>query len=306
MAVRSLTTKLGPLELRSPLVAASGTVGSVWEWADVADVSGYGAAVAKSVSPEPWTGRPAPRLAPTSTGMLNGIGIQNPGIEAWIAGMRTRIESSAVPVWGSAVAEQVSGFATVARGLQDAGVTAMEVNLSCPNLDDDGKMFSFDPALTSAVVSEVTAAVNVPVGAKLSPNTPDVVAVAAAARDAGADFVVLPNTAYGFGIDVATRRPLLSGGVGGYSGPGLKPVALRCVYEVAVALPGFPILGCGGVFTGQDIVEYLMAGASAVAAGTVHLAEPRAGVRLIRELEKEMSRLGVDSVADLVGMVQPW
>lgn len=306
MAIRSLTTKLGPLELRSPLVAASGTVGSVWEWADVADVSGYGAAVAKSVSPEPWTGRPAPRLAPTSTGMLNGIGIQNPGIESWGADMKSRIETSDVPIWGSAVAEHVSGFATVARGLRDAGVTAIEVNLSCPNLDDDGKMFSFDPALTSAVVSEVTAAVNVPVGAKLSPNTPDVVAVAAAARDAGADFVVLSNTAYGFGIDVATRRPLLSGGVGGYSGPGLKPLALRCVYEVGVALPGLPILGCGGVFTGRDIVEYLMAGASAVAAGTVHLAEPRAGVRLVRELEKEMSLIGADSVADLVGMVRPW
>lgn len=305
MALVSLSTRLGPLELRSPLIAASGTVGSVWEWAEVADVSPYGAAVAKSVSPTPWSGRPAPRVAPTPVGMLNGIGIQNPGIEEWTATMETHIASSGVPIWGSAVGESVDGFSQVAKRLDAAGVAAVEVNLSCPNLED-GQIFSFDARRSGEVVEAVVGAVSVPIGAKLSPNTPDIVAVADACRSAGADFVVLTNTALGFGLSLEDRRPLLSGGVGGYSGPGLKPIALRCVYEVSRALPGLPIVGCGGVNSGRDVVEFLVAGAAAVEAGTVHFAEPRAGRRIVKEIQNEMQRLDVSSVSQLVGTVEPW
>jgi dihydroorotate dehydrogenase (NAD+) catalytic subunit len=300
-----LTATLGPLQLRTPLIAASGTVGAVWEWAEIADLSNYGAAVAKSVSPTPWEGRPAPRLAPTPVGMLNGIGIQNPGIDEWSREMEPRVGSLAVSIWGSAVAGDADGFALVAKGLDATGVTAVEVNLSCPNLED-GEMFSFSPPRSREVLEAVTAAVGVPVGAKLSPNTPDIVGVAAACREAGADFLVLTNTAFGFGLSVRDRKPLLSGGVGGYSGPGLKPISLRCVYEVSRALPDTPIVGCGGVSSGRDVVEYLMAGASAVEAGTIHLAEPRAGTRIVRELDEEMQSLGVSSLSDLVGMVEEW
>lgn len=305
MAETDLRTKLGPIELRSPLIAASGTVGSVWEWADLADVAPYGAAVAKSVSPEPWPGRPPPRLAPTRTGMLNGIGIQNPGIDRWVESMQPRLATIDVPVWGSAVSHDIGGFALVAARLQSVGVGAVEINLSCPNLDD-GVMFSFDAGRTSQVVSEVRSAVSIPVGAKLSPNTPDIVAVTSSARDAGADFVVLTNTAFGFGVDVDERKPSLSGGVGGYSGPGIKPISLRCVYEVSRSLPGLPIVGCGGVSTGRDVVEYLLAGASAVAAGTIHLAEPKAGDRIMRELRAELRRIGEDGVSDIVGRIEDW
>lgn len=300
-----MRARLGPLDLRSPLIAASGTIGSVWEWADVADVSCYGAAVAKSVAPEPWEGRPAPRLAPTDVGMLNGIGIQNPGIDWWVEDMTPRIGELGVPIWGSAVANEIEGFAKVSLALEGSGVTAVEVNLSCPNLDD-GAMFSFSPTLTAEVIAAVRQTVRLPVGAKLSPNTPDIVSVASASREAGADFVVLTNTALGFGIEAYSGRPLLSGGVGGYSGPGLKPIALRCVREVALALPGFPIVGCGGVSTGSDVIEYLRAGASAVAAGTIHLAEPNAGRRITDELAAGMRKLGVTSAGDLVGRVTPW
>ena len=299
MAPASLRARLGPLELRSPLIAASGTVGSVWEWADVADVSCYGAGVAKSVSPEPWEGRPAPRLAPTTAGMLNGIGIQNPGIDRWVETMTPRLGNLGVPVWGSAVANEVEGFAKVALALEGSGVAALEVNLSCPNLED-GVMFSFSADLAAEVVAAVGNAVTLPVGAKLSPNTPDIVAVASAVREAGADFVVLTNTALGTGVDVDTATPLLSGVVGGYSGPGLKPMAMRCVYEVAQALPDLPIVGCGGATTGRDVIEYLMAGASAVEIGTVHLAEPRAGKRIHDELEAGLRRIGRKSVVDVV------
>lgn len=295
-----METRLGPITMRSPLVAASGTVGSVWEWATVADVGVYGAAVAKSVSATPWEGRPAPRIAPAGPGMLNGIGIQNPGIVSWVTDMADRLKVCDVPIWGSAVGETVAGFVEVAVGEESAGVAAVEVNLSCPNLEE-GHIFALDARLSSEVISEVVAAVNVPVGAKLSPAAPDIVAIAEACIDAGADFLTLTNTAPGFGVDLSLAAPKLSGGVGGYSGPGLKPISLRCVYEVARAFPGFPVVGCGGVTSGEDVVEYLMSGATAVGLGTIHFAEPRAGKRIDREMRRVMKKLGFSGVTEIVG-----
>ncbi len=271
----------------------------MWEWVEVADPEPYGAAVAKSVAPEPWPGRQAPRLAPLPTGMLNGIGIQNPGIAAWVADMETRIPGLGVPVWGSAVGGEPGDFSAVAKSMSRAGVEAVEVNLSCPNLDD-GEMFSLDAGRSAEVIASVRSAVDLPLGAKLSPDTPDIVGVAAACHEAGADFVVLTNTARGFGLSPEDGSHLLSGGIGGYSGPGLKPISLRCVYEVARALPEVQIVGCGGVTTGRDVVEYLRAGATAVAMGTVHFSEPSAGKRILRELMAIMTRLGAGAVQDLV------
>jgi dihydroorotate dehydrogenase (NAD+) catalytic subunit len=305
MAPGGLNTDLGPIHLRSPLVAASGTVGSVWEWAEVADVKVYGAAVAKSVAPVEWPGRPAPRLAPSGPGMLNGIGIQNPGIERWVESMRPILAQLEVPVWGSAVGSSPEDFALVAKGLVTAGIEVVEVNLSCPNLED-GRMFALDADRSREVVEAVVASGDIRVGAKLSPNAEAIVDVAEACLVGGADFLTLTNTALGFGISTEDRRPLLWGGVGGYSGPGLKPLSMRCVHEVATAIPGAPILGCGGVSTGRDVVEYLLAGASAVGLGTVHFAEPRAGARILRELAVEMRRLGVRGLSELIGAVRPW
>lgn len=294
-----LTTHLGPISLRTPLIAASGTVGSVVEIAGVADLSAYGAAVAKSVSNEPWSGRPAPRVAPAGIGMLNGIGIQNPGIDQWRQEYESKLATLPVPVWGSAVGHTAEDFARVAEGLAAAGVQAIEINLSCPNLE--GHLIALDPSLSAKVTSAVKSAVDLPVGAKLSPNSVDIASVAGACREAGADWVVLTNTIWGAAIDIETRRPLLSGVIGGYSGPPLKPIALRCVIEVHRALPDLPIVGCGGVVSGADVVEYLLAGASAVGLGTVHFAEPRAGRRIIRELDRLCRRLGVTRIEDLVG-----
>ena len=295
----SLETILGPVRLGSPLVAASGTVGSVVDFARVVDFSVYGAAVAKSVSPEPWSGRPAPRMAPAGEGMLNGIGIQNPGIKAWGRHVGPLIADVPTRVWGSAVAHDPLGFAEVASGLADAGVAAVEINLSCPNLT--GKFFALDAEVAALAVAEVRGATNLPIGAKLSPNAVDIVGVAAAVAEAGADWVVLTNTVWGAGIDITTRQPKLSGVVGGYSGAPLKPIAMRCVWEVAQALPGLPIVGCGGVQTSSDVVEYLMAGASAVAIGTAHFAKPRIGRRILGGLERFMAKEGVGGVAELVG-----
>jgi dihydroorotate dehydrogenase (NAD+) catalytic subunit len=300
-----LATQLGPLALDTPLVAACGTVGSVADFADVGALEAYGAAVAKSVSATPWPGRRAPRLAPTATGMLNAVGIQNPGIESWLDQYAGPIAALEVPVWGSAVGHTPEEFATVSAGLSGASVSAIEVNLSCPNLED-GTMFALDATSSATVIDAVRSTTALPVGAKLSPNAVDIVSVARSVAAAGADFVVLTNTVRGAGIDVETRRPLLSSVVGGYSGAGIKPIALRCVWEVHAALPEVPIVGCGGVRTGSDVVEYLLAGASAVALGSVHFEAPRAARRVLDELVAYCRRHDVDAVRELTGGAVPW
>lgn len=300
-----LTTRLGPLTLRSPLVAASGTVGSVVDFAAVGAFEHYGAAVAKSVSEEPWPGRPAPRLYPVGRGMLNGIGIQNPGIAAWLETVAPRLAGAGVPVWGSVVGKSPAEFARVAAAMSASGVAALEVNLSCPNLEG-GTMFALDPAAAAEVVAAVRAATTLPVGAKLSPNAADIGAVAAAVAAAGADFAVVANTVFGAALDPETRRPGLSGVIGGYSGAPIKPIALRAVLEVRRALPGLPIVGCGGVRNGADVVEFLLAGAQAVALGTIHFADPRAGRGIVRDLHRYGRRHRVARVADLIGAWEPW
>lgn len=300
----NLGVTLGPVSLRTPLVAASGTVGSVVDAAGAIDFSHYGAAVAKSVAATPWAGRPAPRLAPTEAGMLNGIGIQNPGIKAWATEVGPGLGTLDVPVWGSAVGHTVEEFAEVAVGLEAAGVTAVEVNLSCPNLDH-GEIWAHDAGLTRAVVAAVRSATALPIGAKLSPNVPDVTPMAGAALEAGADWLVLTNTALGAAIDPETRTPRLSGIVGGYSGPGLKPISLRCVLQVSRTLGPVPIVGTGGIRTGEDVVEYLMAGASAVGVGTGHFEDPKLAARLLREVRRWCDRHGVSGLAELVGAGVP-
>lgn len=301
----SLATTLGSVELRSPLIAACGTFGSVVEFAATAPLERYGAAVAKSVSIEPWTGRPAPRVAPAGEGMLNGIGIQNPGVQAWSETIGPQLRRLDVPVWGSAVGHHVEDFAPVGVRLEAAGVAAVEANLSCPNLDG-GPMFALDAGLAAKVVGSVVDAVDVPVGAKLSPNSEDIVRIAGAVAEAGAAWVVLGNTVWGAGFDIETRRPKLSGVVGGYSGAPLKPISLRCVWEVAQAFPELPIVGCGGVRRGDDVVEYLLAGASAVAIGTAHFDRPRIADRITRELERYARRHDVATITELVGAAEPW
>lgn len=300
-----LGTRLGDTSLQSPLVAACGTVGSVVDFAGVADLSVYGAAVAKSVSGTPWPGRQEPRLAATGNGMLNGIGIQNPGVDEWVETIGPELGGLATDVWGSAVGKDADEFAFVAERLATTGVTAIEVNLSCPNLEN-GKMFALDTVESARVVRAVRAGTSLPVGVKLTPNSEDIVAVAAAVAEAGADWVVLGNTVWGAGFDIETRRPLLSGVVGGYSGAPIKPVALRCVWQVAQALPDLPIVGTGGVGCGGDVVEFLLAGASAVGVGTAHFASPRIGSRITSQLRRYMARHGIRTLVELIGAVEQW
>jgi dihydroorotate dehydrogenase (NAD+) catalytic subunit len=300
-----LETRLGDHHLQSPLIGSSGTVGSVVDFVAVTDWSVYGAAVAKSVSATPWPGRTAPRVAATGGGMLNSIGIQNPGVAAWVESIGSRLGSVPTQVWGSAVGKDAAEFAVVAATLSSTEVAAIEVNLSCPNLES-GRMFALDVADAAEVVRSVREVTDLPIGAKLTPNSEDIVAIAAAVAEAGADWVVLGNTVWGAGFDIETRRPLLSAVVGGYSGGPIKPIALRCVWQVARALPGLPIVGTGGVGSGEDVVEFLLAGASAVGVGTAHFASPRIGMRIVKQLRRYMEKHGVASVNELIGAAKPW
>lgn len=300
----NLGVTLGPLPLRSLLIAASGTVGSVVEFRDTIDFSLYGGAVAKSVSPDPWDGRRPPRMAPAGGGMLNGIGIQNPGVHAWLGEIGSAIGSVPVPVWGSVVGEDIDGFAKVASVISTSGVAAIEVNLSCPNLD--GTPFGLDRAVSGSIVAAVREVTDLPIGAKLSPDAQPISAVAAACAEAGADWVVVSNTAMGSGFDPVTRKPLLSGIIGGYSGEALRPIALRCVIEVAREVPGIPIVGCGGVADANHVVEYLLAGATAVAIGTAHFGRPRIARTITKELHRYGRLHGIKEIKDLVGAYEPW
>lgn len=294
-----LTAPLGPLQLRTPLIAAAGTVASVVEWVPVGCPEAFGAAVAKSVSVRPWPGNPGLRLLPLGPGMLNTVGIHNPGLSRWQADIGPRLGAAPVPVWGSAVGRTPDEFAVVAAGLEEAGVEVVEVNLSCPNLGDD-EMFALSAAAAGPVVHAVRQAVTVPVGAKLSPEAADIVDVAGAVAEAGADFVVLTNTARGAGWTVSGggSAELKSGGC---SGPPLKSVGLHCVSQVRRAMASLPIVGCGGVSTGRDVADYLRAGAGAVAVGTANLAAPRAGARILNEFVRWCHRHRVQAVCDLAG-----
>ena len=296
---------LGALRLDSPVVAASGTFGHGDEVVRLVDRTRLGALTVKSLAAYRWAGNPAPRLhAAAGGGMLNSVGLQGPGVTHWVRHELPKLDARGVPtivsLWGRSV-EEFGAAAEQLRGHTNA-LTAVELNVSCPNVEDSARMFAHSPSSTAQVVAAVVACeLGLPIFAKLSPNTFEVVDVARAAVDAGATGLTLVNTLLGLGIDPETRRPLLGGVTGGYSGAPIKPVALRIVNEVTRALPGIPVIGTGGVATGLDAIEMLLAGAHAVGVGTVSFAEPRAVNRIHDEIVRWCADHGVARVTDLVG-----
>jgi dihydroorotate dehydrogenase (NAD+) catalytic subunit len=296
-----LTATVGSLLLPNPVLTASGTSGVGAELAGYLDLAMLGAVVVKSLAPYPWPGNPAPRLHATAAGMLNSVGLQGPGVTAWLADDLPALEAAGARVvasiWGRTVAE----YAEAAELLADAPacVVAVELNLSCPNLDGKG-MFAQSPEETREAV-RATSGCGRPRWAKLTAAVTDVVEVADAAAEGGAEAVTLVNTLPGMVIDVETRRAVLGGGGGGLSGPAIHPVAVRAVHDVHAALPALPIVGVGGVHDAVTAVELLLAGASAVEVGTATFADPRAPARVLAGIVEWCSRHGVDRVADLVG-----
>ena len=303
-----LRVRVGALELPNPIVAASGTFGHGDEVARRCDPSRLGAVTAKSQAPFAWPGNPPPRLAPTDVGLVNSVGLQGPGIDHWVAhdlpALRSRGARVIASLWGHAVDDFARGAETLRAVATE--LVAVEVNVSCPNLAEHGRPFAYDAAMTGAAVDAVAAAgLALPVLAKLAPDVADLPEIAAAALAAGADGLTLVNTARALLVDAGTRRPVLGAGVGGLSGPALKPIALRAVHEVARAHPGIPIVGTGGVNTGLDAAELLLAGAAAVGVGTATFLDPRATLHVLDELEVWCRRHGVDRVAELTGAMRP-
>lgn len=300
-----LRTKLGHVELPNPVLTASGCAGAGRELATFFDVAKIGAVVTKSVMQAPRAGRPTPRMSETASGMLNSIGLQGPGIDAFLQRdlpwLLSRGARAIVSIAGGTVEE----FAELAGRLSDAaGVTAVEVNISCPNVEDRGQVFACDPGASAAVVSAVRARLryDIPVFAKLSPDVTDIVAIARSCVAAGADGLSMINTLLGMAIDLTTMRPVLAGTTGGLSGPAIRPVAVRCVWQVHEALPEVPIIGMGGVMTGRDALELILAGASMVAVGTAIFNDPSACVRIVRELDEELASRGIERLMDVVGL----
>ena len=299
-----LRTEVGTVALASPVLTASGTAGHGDELGRYVRLADLGAVVVKSLAHEPWAGNPAPRVHETPAGMLNSVGLQGPGVARWLDEELPALAAAGATVVASIWGRTVEDYAAAADLLAGAPacVVAVEVNVSCPNLHDRNRMFAHSPEGTTEAVA-ATAGCGRPRWAKLSPNVGDLVPIAAAAADAGAEAVTLVNTVMGLAIDPETRRPRLGGGGGGLSGPAVHPVAVRAVHDVHAALPELPIVGVGGVARGVDAVELLLAGASAVQVGTASFADPRATARVADEVAGWCRAHGVRRTVDLIGAV---
>ena len=296
-----LTTKLGALSLKNPIMPASGTFTD--ELAQVFDLGLIGAHVTKTITAETRGGNPTPRVCEVAGGMLNSIGIPSKGVDYFIDHVIPAYRRWDVPLVVSISAGTADDFARLCARVSQPGVAAIEVNISCPNIEEDGKAFAMRPETTTRAMEALRAASDLPLWAKLSPNTGQTVEVAQAAEAAGADALVVANTLLAMAIDVDSRKPRLGNLMGGLSGPSLKPITLRMAYQCARSVK-IPVIGCGGISTLNDVLEYLIAGAAAVQVGTASFLEPAVMPRLIAELSDWMDAKGITSVDQIVGSVR--
>jgi dihydroorotate dehydrogenase (NAD+) catalytic subunit len=299
-----LSTSVCGISLKNPVLAASGTYAYGIELRDLVELGALGGIVVKGLSREPMEGNPPPRLYETQSGMINSIGLQNIGVRAFVRDKLPELCGIDTAVIANIFGYAVEDYVEVARVLEDAeGVAGYELNVSCPNTKHGGIYFSSDPALLAEVVAAVRPATRRPLIVKLSPNVARIEPLARAAADSGADAISLINTFVALAIDPHTRRPRLGAGFGGLSGPAIKPLALRMVYEAAQAVR-IPIIGLGGIATGMDAAEFLIAGASAVQVGTANFWDPQAPLRVARELGHFLEKENIPRVADLIGTLR--
>ena len=300
-----LRTRLAGVEFPNPVFTASGCAAAGQELSAFFDVASIGGVVTKSIMLAPRSGRATPRMAETPSGMVNSIGLQGPGIDAFLERDLAWLEASGARAVVSIAGGSIDEYTQLAQKLRGRpGIAMVEVNISCPNVEDRGQVFACDPSAASNVVDAVrrNTSTGVPVFAKLSPDVTDITEIAHACVGAGADGLSVINTLLGMVIDTTTMRPVLGGVTGGLSGPAIRPVAVRCVWQVHAALPDVPILGMGGIRTGLDALEFLLAGASAVSVGTSVFGDPSAPVRVLRELEQALADRGIDRLSDVVGL----
>ncbi|MGI9072731.1 MAG: dihydroorotate dehydrogenase [Bryobacteraceae bacterium] len=304
MPNQRLAINLCGIKLRNLVLAASGTFGYGIEFASLVDLNKLGGIVTKGLSREPISGNPAPRLWQTDAGMINSVGLQNVGVVAFIRDKLPKLRQFTVPVVVNVFGYCDDDYLEVIRALEDTqGVAAYELNVSCPNTEQGGLFFSSDPILLSQLVRHVRRASTRPLIVKLSPNVARIEPFARAAEDAGADAISLVNTFVSLAIDIQTRTPRVGAGFGGLSGPAIKPIALRMVYEAAQTVK-IPVIGLGGIVTGEDAAEFLIAGAHAVQVGTASFIDPRAPQRIAKELNRVLQTHGIKHVNELVGTLR--
>jgi dihydroorotate dehydrogenase (NAD+) catalytic subunit len=298
-----LSVSLGPLQLKNPILVASGTFGYAREMIDWVDFSRLGGIIPKTVTRKPREGNAPPRTVETPSGMLNAIGLDNDGIEHFIAHHLPYLRTLPTTVLGNIAGKNEDEFVEMADLLaKETGLNGLELNLSCPNVSG-GLDFATDPSLTRKVVGRVRNVYPFPLIAKLTPNVTDIVAIAQAAAEAGADAISLVNTFLGMAVDWRRQQPILGNGVGGLSGPAIKPLALRMVWQVARIIK-IPVIGIGGIATVDDVMEFLVAGASAVQLGTVNFYDPRASMRILDQLPGALDQLGASKIGDVVGTLK--
>lgn len=299
-----LAVPLAGIELKNPVLAASGTFGYGLEFEKLVDLNALGGLVVKGLSREPMEGNPAPRLYESRAGMINSVGLQNIGVRAFVAEKLPALAKLRTAVFANVFGYKSEDYAEVVRVLEDhAGLAGYELNVSCPNTKHGGMFFSSDPGLLAEVVEGVRLVARRPVIVKLSPNVAAIEPLARAAEEAGADAISLVNTFVALAIDARTRRPRLGAGYGGLSGPAIKPLALRLVYQAAHAVK-IPVVGMGGIASGEDAAEFMVAGATAVEVGTATFWDPRAPLRIARELAGFLRRERVGAASDLTGTLK--
>lgn len=299
-----LSVEIAGIRLSNPVIAASGTFGYGLEFAHLLDLNSIGGIVVKGLSREPMAGNPAPRVVETAAGMLNAIGLQNIGAAAFVREKLPELRRFQTKIFANIFGNTTEDYIAVAEILETGeGIAAYEINISCPNTKHGGMSFGADPSLTHEVTAAVRRATKRPVIVKLSPNVTDITVIARAAAEAGADALSLVNTFVGMAIDLETRRPSLPNVTGGLSGPAIKPLALRMVYQASQAVK-IPVIGMGGIASGRDALEFLVAGATAVEVGTTTFWDPTAPARIVKEMEAWCRAHAVDRVTSLTGTLQ--
>lgn len=298
-----LAMNLAGIQMKNPVMAASGTFGFGEEFSDFLHLREVGAVVVKGLTMEPRIGNAGRRMAETPAGMLNCIGLQNPGIDAFLADILPRIRLLGVPIIVNINGNAVEDYASLAEALDGSGVAGVEVNISCPNTKHGCMAFGIIPETAAAVTAEVKKHTKLPVIVKLSPNVTDITVIAKAVEAAGADAVSLINTIVGMAVDVNSWKPVLGNVVGGLSGPAVKPVALRMVWQTAQAVK-IPVIGMGGIMNATDAIEFMLVGASAVAVGTANFVEPRSMERIAAGIEAYLNSRGLEHVSRLVGQLK--
>ena len=302
--IPDLRVKIGSLSLDNPVMTASGTFGYAREFERLMNLHRLGAIIVKGISLHPRHGNPPPRIVETACGMLNAIGLQNVGVERFIKDKMGFLGNLNVPIIVNILGDSLDEYREITERLSDSpAVAAIEVNISCPNVKKGGVAFGTDPAMAAAVTQAVKEKSPVPVIVKLSPNVTDIAAIARAVEDAGADAVSLINTLIGMAINLKTRRPELANVLGGLSGPAIKPVALRMVYQVARAV-NIPVIGIGGIETAEDALEFMLAGATAVQIGTANFINPRASEEVVEGITEYVLQENLPSVRDLIGALR--